>query len=497
MMSRPNFLDLTVSEQTLRCLGQARFKVQQRAPIRGSMFTLRDAAQRACPESFGCAQDKLRRRATPQGEWPKENSEACPELCRRIGTPNPGQRSTSLKYLACVAHHLATAVVFLFVGCGKSDPPKPPPPDVQVVQVEQKDVPVWNEWIGTLDGLVNAQIKPQVTGYLLRQSYTDGAFVKKGQLLFEIDARTFQAALDQAKGKLANAEGQLATAQANQIKTQLDVNRYTPLAKEQAIPQQDLDNAVQANEAAKAQVQAAKAQIEAAKAEVATAQLNVGFTKVVSLIDGIAAIAQAQIGDLVSQSTLLTTVSTVDPIKVYFPVSEREYLNYVKEHPDAAKRGVQESLSPFELILADGSVYPHKGIFSFADRQVDVKTGTLRLQAVFPNPGNVLRPGQYARIRAITRTAKGALLVPQRAVTEQQGSYQVAVVSSNNTVEIRPVKIADRVGTQWIIETGLKPGERVVAEGIQKVRPGAIVNPKPVKAPAQVKPELTAKSVSR
>ncbi|HEU4388005.1 MAG TPA: efflux RND transporter periplasmic adaptor subunit [Blastocatellia bacterium] len=366
-----------------------------------------------------------------------------------------------------------------------------------MIQVDQQDVPIWKEWIGTLDGLVNAQIKPQVTGYLLRQTYTDGAFVKKGQLLFEIDPRTFQAALDQAKGKLANAEGQLATAQANQVKTQLDVTRYTPLAKEQAIPQQDLDNAIQANEAAKAQVAAAKAQIEAAKAQVQSAQLDIGFTKVVSLIDGIAGIAQAQIGDLVSQSSLLTTVSTLDPIKVYFPVSEREYLEYVKDHPDAAKRAAAEPQLQLQLVLADGSVYPQQGIFSFADRQVDVKTGTLRLQGIFPNPGNVLRPGQYARIRAVIKTAKGALLVPQRAVTEQQGSYQVAVVSRNNTVEIRPVTVGDRVGTQWIIETGLKPGDRVVAEGIQKVRPGAIINPKPLQAPAQVKPESIAKTESR
>jgi membrane fusion protein (multidrug efflux system) len=391
-----------------------------------------------------------------------------------------------------------TGAVMLFaLGCGKSELPKPPPPDVQVVQVEQKDVPIWKEWIGTLDGLVNAQIKPQVTGYLLRQTYTDGAFVKKGQLLFEIDPRTFQAALDQAKGKLANAEGQLATAQANQIKAQQDVTRYTPLAKEQAIPQQDLDNAIQANEAAKAQVAAAKAQIEAAKAQVQSAQLDIGFTKVVSLIDGIAGIAQAQIGDLVSQNALLTTVSTVDPIKVYFPVSEREYLEYVKDHPDAANRAAAEPQLQLQLVLADGSVYPKKGIFSLADRQVDVKTGTLRLQGIFPNPGNVLRPGQYARIRAVIKTAKGALLVPQRAVTEQQGNYQVAVVSSNNTVEIRPVKVGERVGTQWIIETGLKPGDRVVAEGTQKVRPGAIVTPKPLEAPAQVKPESAAKNESR
>jgi membrane fusion protein (multidrug efflux system) len=316
-------------------------------------------------------------------------------------------------------------------------------------------------------------------------------------LLFEIDPRTFEAALDRTKGQLANAEGQLATARANQVKTQLDVNRYTPLAKEQAISQQDLDNAIQANEAAQAQVQAAKAQVEAAKAEVATAQLNVGFTKVVSLIDGIAGIAQAQIGDLVSPTSLLTTVSTMDPIKVYFPVSEREYLDYVSENPTAAKRAAQETRLELQLVLANGSVYPQKGIFSLADRQVDVKTGTLRLQGIFPNPGNLLRPGQFAHIRATIKTAKGALLVPQRAVTELQGNYQVAVVSSDNTVEIRPVKVGDQVGTQWIIENGLKPGERVVAEGIQKVRPGAIVNPKPLRVVPQVKPEPTAKSETR
>jgi membrane fusion protein (multidrug efflux system) len=349
-----------------------------------------------------------------------------------------------------------------------------------------------------MDGLVNAQIKPQVTGYLLRQTYTDGSFVKKGQLLFEIDPRTFQAALDQAKGALANGEGQLATARANQVKAQNDVKRYTPLAKEQAIPQQDLDNAIQADEAAKAQVEATKAAVEAARAKVASAQLDLGFTKVVSLIDGIAGIAQAQIGDLVSQGTLLTTVSTVDPIKVYFPVSEREYLEYVRENPNALKGAVAEPpQTQLQVVLADGSVYPQKGIFSLADRQVDVKTGTLRLQGIFPNPGNVLRPGQYARIRAVKKTAKGALLVPQRAVTEQQGNYQVAVVSSGNTVEIRPVKVGDRVGSQWIIETGLKPGDRVVAEGIQKVRPGAIVTPKPLGAPAQSKPESSTKNESR
>ena len=392
---------------------------------------------------------------------------------------------------------IATVILLGSVGCGKSDQPQARPPEVEVVQVEQKDVPIWNEWVGTLDGLVNAQIRPQVTGYLLRQTYQEGSFVRKGQLLFEIDPRTFQVALDQTKAQLANAEQQLAQAEANQVKAQLDVNRYVPLVKEQAVTQQDLDNAVQANLAAQAQVRAAKAQIDAAKAQVAAAQLNLGFTKIVSLIDGIAGVAQAQIGDLVGPTGLLTTVSTLDPIKVYFPVSERGYLDYVKENPDAAKRAAQEKQLALELVLADGSLYPNKGTFSFADRQVDVKTGTLRLQGLFPNPGNILRPGQFARVRAVTKTRRGALLVPQRAVTELQGAYQVAVVSKDNKVEIRPVKVGERVGTEWIIEQGLKPRERVVAEGIQRVRAGMTVNPKPLKAVTEAKPAPTAKSEPR
>jgi membrane fusion protein (multidrug efflux system) len=365
------------------------------------------------------------------------------------------------------------------LGCGKSEQQQARPPEVAVVQVEQKDVPIPNEWVGTLDGFVNAQIRPQVTGYLLRRTYQEGSFVKKGQLLFEVDPRTFQAALDQAKAQLANAEGQLAQAEANQVRAQLDVNRYTPLAKEQAVSQQDLDNAVQANVAAQAQVRAAKAQIDAARAQVDAAQLNLSFTRIVSLIDGIGGIAQAQIGDLVGPTSLLTTVSTVDPIKVYFPVSERGYLDYVKENPDAAKRAAQEKQLVLELLLADGSVYVHKGQFSLADREVDAKTGMLRLQGLFPNPGNILRPGQFVRVRAITTTKKDALLVPQRAVTELQGSYQVAVVGKDNKVEVRPVKVAERVGTQWIIAEGLKPGERVVVEGIQRVRAGVTVTPTP------------------
>jgi membrane fusion protein (multidrug efflux system) len=392
---------------------------------------------------------------------------------------------------------IASVILLSSVGCGKSEQPQARPPEVEVVRVEQKDVPIWNEWVGTLEGFVNAQIKPQVTGYLLRQTYQEGSFVKKGQLLFEIDPRTFQAALDQTKAQLANAEGQLAQAEANQVKAQLDVNRYTPLAKEQAVSQQDLDNAVQGNVAAQAQVRAAKAQIDAATAQMAAAQLNLGFTKIVSLIDGIVGVAQAQIGDLVGPTSLLTTVSTLDPIKVYFPVSERGYLNYIKENPDAVKRAEQERHLGLEMILADGSRYPHEGSFSFADRQVDVKTGTLRLQGLFPNPGNILRPGQFARVRAITTTKKGALLVPQRAVTELQGGYQVAVVGKDNKVEIRSVKVGERIGPQWIIEAGLKPGERVVTEGVQRVKAGMTVNPKPLKAMTEAKSTPTANSQPR
>jgi membrane fusion protein (multidrug efflux system) len=382
---------------------------------------------------------------------------------------------------------LVFSLILALIGCQKSQQSTTSPPDVEVVEVLQKDVPIWKEWIGTLDGLWNAQIRPQVTGYLLRQTYKDGAFVKKDQLLFEIDPRTFQAAVDQYKGQLANAEGLLASAQANQVKTQNDVNRYTPLAKEQAIPQQDLDTAIQVNLGAKAQVDAAKAQIEAAKGQLASAQLNLGFTRVLSLIDGIAGIAQGQLGDLVTPSTLLTTVSTVDPIKIYFPVSEREYLDYVKEHPDEDKRHLR-----LQLILANGLVYPHEGQTTLVDRQVDVKTGTLRVQGLFPNPGNVLRPGQYARVRTIIATRRGALLVPQKAVSELQGNYQVAVVGSDNKVQIRPVKVGEQVGTEWIIEQGLKPGERVVAEGVQKVRGGMTVNPKPLTTTAEAQPAPAA-----
>jgi RND family efflux transporter MFP subunit len=357
------------------------------------------------------------------------------------------------------------------------------PPDVEVVQVEQKDVPIFGEWIGTLDGLTNADVKAQVTGYLLRQGYQEGAFVKKGQLLFEIDPRPFQAALDQAQGQLAQARAQLATAQAIQGRTQLDVEKYTPLAKQQAASQQDLDNSVQNNLAAKASVASAQAQIQTDAAAVETAKINLDFTRLVAPIDGIAGQAQLQVGALVNLSSgPVTSVSTVDPIKVYFTVGEPQYLDWRKRFPTETTREAADKNLHLELILADGSTYAHEGTFYFADRQVNVSTGAIRLAGVFPNPGNILRPGGYGKVRAVIRVQQEALLVPQRAVTELQGGYQIAAVDAENKVSIRTVKVGDRVGNQWIIADGIKPGERVVAEGIQKVRPGMRVNPKPFAA---------------
>ena len=347
------------------------------------------------------------------------------------------------------------------------------PLEVMVAQVEQKDVPTYGEWIGTLDGYVNADVRAQVTGYLVRQDYQEGALVREGQLLFEIDPQPFKAALDQAEGQLAQATAQLANAEAVRDRTQLDVERYAPLAKEQAASQQDLDNATQNNLAAIATVATAKAQIKTAEAAVEIAKLNLGFTRLTAPISGIAGQAQLQVGALVNpSSTPVTTVSTLDPIRDYFTVSEQDYLQLQKEFSDKQRWKLQ-------LILADGTTYPHEGTFYFAGRAVDQNTGAIQLAALFPNPGNVLRPGQYGKVRAVVRVESGALLVPQPAVTELQGSYQVDVVGEDDRIAVRPVKVGDRIGTMWIIQDGLTPGERVVTEGAQNVRPGMQVNPKP------------------
>jgi RND family efflux transporter MFP subunit len=407
---------------------------------------------------------------------------------------------------------LAAGLLVTATGCSsnKTNAAAPAaPPEVEVVEVQQKDVPIYGEWIGTLDGLVNADIKAQVSGYLLEQAYKEGTFVKKGQLLFQIDPRPFQAIVDQAEAQQAQAQGQLeqaraqllqadaqvAVAEANQRRTQLDVTRYTPLAQQQAITQQDLDNATENNLAAKAQVQSATAQVatakaqitaagaavQSAKAAVETAQINLGFTHLTSPIDGIPGIAELQVGALVSPaSPRITTVSTLDPIKVYFTVSEQEYLDFHRRYSTPDTLDVARKNLRFELILADGTIYSQPGAFDFADREVDVKTGAIRVAGLFPNPGNNLRPGQYAKVRFSIRTTEGALLVPQRAVNELQGSYQVAVVNRDNKVNIRLVTVGDKIGNQWIVSGDIKPGDRVIAEGLQKVRQGIQVNPKPL-----------------
>ena len=358
--------------------------------------------------------------------------------------------------------------------------------DVEVAQVQKDDIPIYGEWIGTLDGLVNADVRAQVTGYLLKQGYQEGAFVKQGQLLFQIDPRPFQAALDQAQGQLAQAKAALANAQAVQRRTELDVQRYKPLAEQQAASQQDLDNSVQNNLAAIATVETAKAQIKTYEAAVETAKINLDFTRLVAPIDGIAGQAQLQVGALVTPgSGIVTSVSTVDPIKVYFTVGEPQYLGWRKRFPTESSRLEADKRLRLKLILADGSTYPEEGKFYFADRQVDESTGAIRLAGLFPNPNNVLRPGGYAKVRAVIRTQPGALLVPQRAVSELQGGYQVAVVDADNKVNVRTVAVGDRVDNRWIIASGLNPGDRVVAEGVQRMRTGVHVNPKPFLADAK------------
>jgi RND family efflux transporter MFP subunit len=351
---------------------------------------------------------------------------------------------------------------------------------VLVAQVEQKDVPIYGEWIGTLDGLVNADVRAQVTGYLQQQAYQEGSFVKKGQLLFQIDPRPFQAALDQAEGQLAQARATLAASEAVQRRTQLDVDRYTPLAREQAASQQDLDNSVQNNLAAQANVETVRAQIQTDQAAVETAKINLDFTRLIAPIDGIVGQAQLQVGALVTPSSgVVTSVSTVNPIKVFFTVSEPQYLDWRRRFPTEISREAADKNLHLQLILADGRTYEHEGTFSFADREVNVGTGSIQIAGLFPNPENILRPGGYGKVRAVIRTQQGALLVPQRAVTELQGGYQVAVVNGEDQIDIRTVTLGDSIGANYVISSGLNPGERVVAEGVQKVRAGIHVNPKP------------------
>jgi RND family efflux transporter MFP subunit len=401
------------------------------------------------------------------------------------------------KHMAWVSGVLLAAILIVAVSRSGAKPSKQAPssPVVEVASVEQRDVPIYGEWIGTLTGQVNADVKAQVTGYLHTRNYKEGSFVRKGQVLFEIDPRPFQASLDQARGQLAQAqaqlvqdEAQLSIAEANQVKSRLDVEKYDPLAKVDAVSKQDFDNATQTDLANKAQVKAAeaaiaeaKAQIKSGEATVEIATINLGFTRVISPIDGIAGIAQAQVGDLVNTTSgPLTTVSTLDPIRDYFTVSEQEYLALQKRvsNPDKDHWKLQ-------LILADGTRYPQEGEFYFADRQVNPNTGAIQLAALFPNPGNVLRPGQYGKVRAMIREQQNATLIPQAAVNEQQGSYLVAVVDKNNRISMRPVQVGQRTDTMWVIQSGLNPNERVVVEGQENLRPGMTVQTKPFKSDVQ------------
>jgi len=392
---------------------------------------------------------------------------------------------------------LAAAGTLWLTGCGEKSqasttPQSAPPLRVGVSTVVERDVPIYGDWVATLDGYTNANIQPQVSGYLIQQNYREGSFVHKGEVLFDIDPRPFQAALDraqgqlaQAKGQLSQAEGQLGQAHAQLKLADINVQRNTPLAAAHAIPQSQLDNDIQARAQTEALVktntagiESAKAAIQAAEAAVEEAQLNLGFTKVRSLIDGIAGIASIQIGNLVSPTTVLTTVSSVDPIKTYFSISEQEYLDLAgRVNSGGGDLLRHRSAIPLELTLSNGAVYPHQGHIVFADRQVDPQTGTIRIVGAFANPGNVLRPGQFGRIRAMTAMRKGALLAPQRAVSELQGRYLIDMVGPDNRVKIQAVQAGDKVGDLWIIQSGVRPGDRVVTDGTTRVADGALVNP--------------------
>jgi membrane fusion protein, multidrug efflux system len=352
---------------------------------------------------------------------------------------------------------LLLAFMALLSGCDEQEESATRPPEVQVALVEQHDVPVYREWVGTLEGEVNATISAQVGGYLLTRNYQEGRFVTNGQVLFQIDDRTYKAALDQAMAKLGKSE--------------LDVKRYTPLAQSQAISQQELDDAIQANLANEAAAEAAR--------------LNYQFCKILSPIDGIAGLAQAQVGDLVGPgSGALTTVVQINPIRVYFSVSQQLLTEILERMLADGKKlryeGGTYQGPPLELTLASGSVYPLQGRVRFANNQVDVKTGTVRVVGEFDNPQGLLTPGMFVNVRALLDTEKGALLVPQSAVMDMQGRYLIAVVGEDNKVNIRPVMTGETVGQQWVIKGDLKAGDRVVAEGVQKVRDGMQVNPQPL-----------------
>jgi RND family efflux transporter MFP subunit len=364
------------------------------------------------------------------------------------------------------------AMVAAFAGCSKSENKNITlgPPEVLVTEPVQQDVPIVREWIGSLDGSVDADVRARVSGYVVSQNYKEGTVVKEGDLLFQIDPSVYEAAVEQAKAGLAQA-------QANQLQTEQTEQRETQLYEQKVEPAQNRDNAVQSNTAAKAAVKAQEATLR-------QTELNLDYTKITAPIGGVVGIANPGVGDLVGpgDANPLATISTVDPIKVYFQISEQDYLKVAQERNDANRT---TPAPPVEIILADGTLYPRQGKFSAVDRQVDNQTGTIRLAALFPNPGNVLRPGQFVRVRVTVRTLPGALLVPQRAINELQTSYELAVVGADNKAEIRTVKVGERIASLWVVEDGLKLGERVVVEGLQKVRDNELVKPAEWKRPVQ------------
>ncbi len=354
----------------------------------------------------------------------------------------------------------------LLVGCEKKEAAAPPsPPAVKVVDVVQRDVPIYSEWVAQLNGDTNAEIVPKIQGYLLKQNYKEGFLVQKGQLLFEIDPRPFEAALDQAKAQLAVAKAELSRAETDRA-------RDTPLAAQNAIPQKQLDNDIAAEAAAKAQV-------AAAEAVVAQAQLNLEWTKVYSPIDGVAGVATAQVGDLVGPTTKMTTISKVNPIRAYFSISENAYLQNAARISAVIAGATKGKTSSVEYIQANEIPYGSTGRIILVNREVSSQTGTIQFAAEFPNPEATLRPGGFGRVRIKTGDNKNALLVPQVAVIEVQSAYQVVVIGPDNKASYRSVKVGDRVGSDWIITDGLKPGEKVIAEGFQRVREGMTVNPEP------------------
>jgi membrane fusion protein (multidrug efflux system) len=399
------------------------------------------------------ARTKIFISSRPQREKAPHRATACP-----VGSTIT--RSTIERFPLIGVLSIALAIC---AGCSSNaeKPAAPPPPGVTITAVIQKDVPIRQEWVGTMAGNVDAEIRPKVEGFLLTRLYAEGSYVEKGRPMFQLDTRQAQAAVEQAVGNLDRARAALSQAQ-------IDVKRYTPLVAQRAVSQAELDKALSMQRAASASVDADQAVLDNAK-------LNLGWTTVTSPISGIAGIAKVGIGDLITPTTVMTTVSSVNPIYVDVSIAEQDYLRFKREKQN------ESSGKNLELILGDGAVFPHRGRVLFVNREVDSRTGTIQVRGEFANPGNVLRPGQYARIRAVTELRKGALVIPQQAVSELQGIYQVGVVGGDNKVTVRTIKLGPQFGDMWVVESGLQAGENVVVDGLQRVRSGMTVAPTPYK----------------